>query len=183
DAQRDRRRAMKAPRHLAQGFELGLGFHVEGENALAQRMRHLGACLADPGEDDLVRRHARRPRTPELAFRYHVHASAEAGQGGDDGLVGVGLDGITDERVEASEGLDQDAIVALQGRRCVAIERRANLLSDVEEAHALRVEDAAGVAEMVHFAPVSGSAGPGWRAYAAPAEAGQAYQAGRCRSR
>ena len=66
------------------------------------------------------------------------------------GLVGVGLDGVADERVEAGEGLVQHAVVPLQRRRRIAIEGGADLGGDAGEAHILRVEDAADIAEMVH---------------------------------
>ena len=65
---------------------------------------------------------------------------------GDHGLVGIGLDGIADQRVEAGEGLLQHAIVPLQGRGGIAIERRADLVGNAREAHVLRVEDTANVA-------------------------------------
>ena len=134
-----------------------------------QRVGHLRARLADAGEDDLVGRHAGGPGAAQLALGHHVHAGAEAGQGGDHGLVGVGLDGVADQRVEAGERLLQHAVVPLQRRRRVAVEGGADLLGDAREAHVLRVEDAADVAEVVH---VSGSAGRGWRVCAARAGRG-----------
>ncbi len=80
DAQGDAGGAAEARRHLAQRLELGLRLHVEAENALAERISHLGARLADAGEDDPVRRHAGRPRAAQLAFGHDVHAGAELGQ-------------------------------------------------------------------------------------------------------
>ena len=56
-------------------------------------------------EKTILRRHACRERAAQLAFRHHVHAGAEPRQGGKHGLVGVGLDGVADQRVEAGEGL------------------------------------------------------------------------------
>ena len=160
DAEGDRGGAAEARRDLAQGLELGLGLHVEAEDALLQRIGHLRARLADAGEDDLVGGDAGGAGAAQLALRHHVHAGAEARQRGDDGLVGVGLDGVADQRVETGEGLLQHAVVPLQRRRRVAIEGRADLLGDAGEAHALRMEGAADIAEVVH---VSGSAGRGWR--------------------
>ena len=91
-----------------------------------QRVGHLLAGLADAGKDDAVGRHAGGPRAAQLAFRHHVHAGAEARQRGDHRLVGVGLDGVADQRVEPGEGLLQHAVVPLQRGGAVAVEGRAD---------------------------------------------------------
>ena len=150
DAQRDAGGAAKAGGDLAQGVQLGLGLHVEAEDALAQREGHLVPRLADAGEDDAVGRHAGGQRAAQLALRDHVHAGAQPRQGGDHGLVGVGLDGVADQRVEAGEGLLQHPVVPLQRGGGIAIERRAHLGGDARQAHVLRVEDTTAVGEMVH---------------------------------
>src|SRR5581483_786759 len=61
----------------------------------------------------------------------------------------------------------------------VAVEGGAEDLGEAREAHRLRVQDAAGVAEMVHFTAVSGSAGRG--STACGGRAGPACPAWRCR--
>ena len=126
DADGDARGRAHAGRHLAQRVQLGLGLDIEAADALAQRIGHLGARLADAGEDDLGRRHAGGPRAAQLALGDHVHAGAEPGQGGDHGLVGVGLQRVADQRVEPGEGLLQHPVVPLQRGRGIAIERGAD---------------------------------------------------------
>ena len=97
DADGDVRGLAEARRDGAQRQQFGLGFDVEGENAGIERKGHLGARLADAGEDDAVRRHARGQRAAQFAFGDDVHAGAEIAQRLDDGLVGIGLDGVADE--------------------------------------------------------------------------------------
>ena len=52
---------------------------------------------------------------------------AEAGEGGDDRLVGIGLQRVAQQHVAAGERLHEHAIVPLQRGRGVAIEGRAHL--------------------------------------------------------
>ena len=99
---------------------------------------------------------ARRPL--QLAGRDHVHAGAEPGHGREHGLVGVGLDGEADEVVGAGERLVEHAVLPLERRGGIAIERRADGLGEAREAHALGVESAAAIVEVVHGAP---GIGPG----------------------
>ena len=54
DAERDRRGAAELGRDLGERDELGLGFDVELADAVPERERHLGAGLADAGEDDAL---------------------------------------------------------------------------------------------------------------------------------
>src|SRR5581483_11679525 len=73
------------------------------------------------------------------------------------------------------------AVVPFQCGGRIAVEGRADRVGDADEAHALRVEGAADVAEMVHFKVVSGSAGRARRVCGPPAA--RACPAWRCRSR
>ena len=66
------------------------------------------------------------------------------------GLVGVGLDGKADERVLAGEGLGQHAVVPLERRGRIAIERRADLGGEPREGDVLGVEHAVLVVEVMH---------------------------------
>ena len=126
------RRAMRAVAaeargDLAQRIELGLRLDVEAVDALAQGVGHFFPGLADAGKDDAIGGHACGPRAAQLAFRHHVHAGAQTRQGGNDRLVGVGLDGVADEGVQPGERLLQHAIVPLQRGGAVAVEGGADL--------------------------------------------------------
>ena len=168
DAQGDAGCLAEAGGNLAQRVELGLRLDIEAVDALAQGIGHLLPGLADAGKDDAIGGHACGPGAAQLAFRHHVHAGAQARQGGNHGLVGVGLDGVADEGVQPGERLLQHAVVPLQRGGAVAVERRAHRAGDVCQTHVLRVEDPAAVGEMVHGRPVSGSTGRVWRACAGP---------------
>ena len=122
DAKRDTGRGAARTCNLAQRAKLGLRLDIEAENAGIERKRHLGARLADPGEDDLPRRHTSRQRPVYLAFRNDVSAGAELRERADDGEVGVGLDRIADKRVAGRERLGEDAVMPLDRRRGIAIE-------------------------------------------------------------
>ena len=63
-----------------------------------ERRLHLGRCFADPGEDDPLGRHAGGQRAAQLPLRDDVGARAEAGKKAEHGEIGIGLDGITDQR-------------------------------------------------------------------------------------
>ena len=60
--------------------------------------------------------------------------------------VGVGLDRVADQRVEAGEGLLQHPVVPLQRGGGVDVDRRAHLVGKARQAHVLRVEDTTAVA-------------------------------------
>ena len=61
DAQAHLRRAAHGHRLLRQQLQLALAFDVEAAHAGLQRAAHLGAGLADAGEDHLARHRRRRP--------------------------------------------------------------------------------------------------------------------------
>ena len=69
----------------------------------------------------------------KLTFGYDVHAGAEARHRREDGLIGVGLDGETDERVLVAKGVRQHPVVPLERRGRIAIERRADLGGEARE--------------------------------------------------
>ena len=126
-----------APREDATSLKrakLGLGFDVEAENAGIQREGHLGAGLADAGKHDFPRRNARGQRPVDFALGNNVRAGAELGQRADDGKVGVRLDRIADQRVAGRERPGEDLIMPLDGRRRVAIERRAESCARLRQA-------------------------------------------------
>ena len=113
--------------HFAQRAKFGLRFNVESENAGFECERHLLSGLSDAGEGDAVSRHMDRERAAELAFGHHVHTGAERGQRGEHAEIGVGLDRVADERIRGrGKGVGEDPVVALKGRRRIAIKGRAD---------------------------------------------------------
>ena len=150
DAHRHRRGAPGGDGAGRQHVELRFGFDVEAVDAGGQREIHLGGRLADAGEQDLRGRDAGGERAAQLALRNDVGAGAELGQRADHRLVGVGLHGVADERVEIGEGLAEDAVVAGKRRGRVAVEGRADGGGDRRDRHVLGVKDAVLVVEMVH---------------------------------
>ncbi len=111
--------------------KLGLRFHVEGEDARVEREGHLLLGLADAGEGDAVRRDVDRECAAQLALGDHVHAGAERRQGCEHAEIGIGLDGVADERVGGrGEGVGEHPVVALKRRRRIAIEGRADRIGE-----------------------------------------------------
>ncbi len=150
DAHRDARGRTEARRHLAQGFQLRLALDVETVNALGQRIGHFLARLADAGEDDLGGGNARGPCAAQLALGNHVHSGAHARHRRQHGLIGVRLDREADERVLALESVAQHLVMALQRRRRIDIERRADFRGEARQADVFGMKHAASVIEMVH---------------------------------
>ena len=89
-------------------------------------------------------------RAAQLAFGDHVHAGAEAGERGENSLVGVRLHGVADERVEPLEGFREDTVVARQRRRGIAVERGADGFRDGGHRHVFGMQDAVTILEMIH---------------------------------
>ena len=89
-------------------------------------------------------------RALEFAARHHVGAGAELGQRRDHRLVGIRLHGVADERRHVGEGVGEHAVVPLQRRGRIAIERRADRLREVGEIDRLGVQHAVAIGEVVH---------------------------------
>ena len=92
----------------------------------------------------------------QLAFRHHVHAGAVPSQRGEHAEIGVGLDRIADERAgHVGERVGEDAVVALERRRRIAIEGGPDRGGEIGKIDLLGVEHvfvghAAPVGEMMH---------------------------------
>ena len=128
DADGDRGASLPSPwRSREMQLELGLGFDVEAEDAGVEREARSRARSC--------RRRRRRscPAAPPAASARRSSPSETTSMPGalrDEGanhrLVGVRLHGVADQRVEAGEGLAEDAVVAHQRRRRIAVEGRAD---------------------------------------------------------
>ena len=90
-------------RHLAQLAQLGDRLDIDLVDVGVERGGKLGAGLADPGEDDALRRNAGGESTSQLAFGDHIGAGAEPGKKPQHRLIGIRLDRIADERRIAGE--------------------------------------------------------------------------------
>ena len=83
-------------------------------------------------------------------FKNPSGAGPELGQRPDDGLIGIRLHRVTDQRVGVGEGRGEHFVVTLKRRGRIAIERRADLLGQRDEVHRLGMEDAVAIIEMIH---------------------------------
>ena len=131
-------------------FQLGLGLHVDAEDAGIDRGGEFVRGLADAGEHDLLRRNAGRERALQFAARDHVGAGAEPRERRDHRLVGIRLHGVADERRHIRERVGEHAVVPLQRRGRIAIERRADGLGEARKIDRLGVHHAGAIGEMVH---------------------------------
>src|SRR5450759_2078179 len=77
-------------------------------------------------------------------------AGAEFCQRAQHRLVGVGLHGVAHHYLLAGEGLGEDAVVPLQRRGRIAIERRADRIRQLDKIHRLGVQHAVAIVEVVH---------------------------------
>jgi hypothetical protein len=96
------RRLTRAVRRLACGdfgerLELADALDVEAEHVGVERLRHLGAGLADAGEDDPAGSPPAARHPLELAARDDVEAAAASGEPLQHRQVRVRLDRIADQ--------------------------------------------------------------------------------------
>ncbi len=153
DAHRDARGAPFRGRDAREQFQLGLGLHVDAQNAGVDRRGEFVCGLADAGEHDLLRRHTRRERALQFTARDHVGAGAKTRERRDHRLVGVRLHGVADERGHIRERIGEHAVVPLQRRGGIAVERRADALGESAKINRLGVHHAGPIGEMVHDGP------------------------------
>ena len=149
------RSATRAVRPLAvatgrKGREFGLRLDVEAEDVLVESERDLAFRLADTRERDAVARHAGGACAAQFTLRDDVHSRTEARQRGQHRLVGIGLDGVADERVEAGKRIAEDSVVAGDGRGGIAVEGRADGVGDRRQIDVFGVERAVPEGEVMH---------------------------------
>jgi len=129
---------------------LAEGFDVVLVDAGLERRFHLQLGLADAGEHDLARRHARREGAGELAARDDVGTGAEPRQGRDHRLIAVGLERVADRRVDAGEGVGEAAVACLERARRIDPAGRAVRRRDLRQRHVVGVEHAVAIGEGAH---------------------------------
>ena len=135
------------------------------DSMLMQRMSaasagaQFGLGLADAGEQDLAGGKAGGQRALQFAAGDDVGAGAELCQRAQHRLVGIRLHGVADQRLLAGKGLAEDAVVPLQRRAGIAIERRADGVGEIGQVDRLGVQHAVAIVEMVHGVMISPGAG------------------------
>ena len=116
----------------------------------ASAARSSASVLPTPENKILLRRNAGGQRALQLAARNHVRAGAEFCQRAQHRLVGVGLHGVTDQRLLVGKGFAEHPVMALQRRGRIAIERRADRFSQLDQIHRLGVKHAVAIVEVIH---------------------------------
>ena len=122
--------------------------------------RQLLVALADAGEHDLFRRDAGGQRLAGSRPRIRYRRRRRAGERLEHGEIAVRLHGVEDMRALATDRLGEQAVVPLDRRRRIAVERRADLGGEPREVDALGVEHAVGVGEVKHKGLALGPAVP-----------------------
>ena len=127
DADRDARRASRFGRKPRQQIEFGFGFDVDAENVCGQSRAQLGFGLADAGEQDLARPecpprarasvHRRTPRPRRRRASPAFAAPTDWSSPSWHSRPAIFTSG---------EGVGEHAVVPLQRRRRITIERRAD---------------------------------------------------------
>jgi len=146
DAQADRRFLAALARHFVEAFEFGGGFDVEAEDAGIQRLFHFRRRLADAGEDDFLRIGTGGQDALQLTAGHNVETCAEAGEDIENGEIGIGFDGVADQRILARWVSVEDVLEFVQGRfqrgARIDIGRRAELCGNAGQGKAFGVQDA-----------------------------------------
>ena len=108
------------------------------------------AVLPTPENMILSGANAGGARAQQFAFGNDIGAGAELRQRRDDGLVGIRLHGVADQRVDIGERAGKDLVVPLQRRGRIAIERRADAFRQRDEIDLFGVQHAVAISEVVH---------------------------------
>ena len=140
-------------RELAQKLELALRLDVDLQDPAREGELELAPGLAHAREEDARGRNAGGKSDPELALRDDVAAGTGVRHGAHDGERGVRLERIADHRVHVGESGREGAEPALEGRRGIAIEGRADLGRDAFERHLLGAEGTIAIGELAHPIP------------------------------
>ena len=146
---------MSAVRALADGdrgqkFEFGFGFDVDAEDAVLDREVEFTGGLADAREHNPLRRNAGGAGAVKFAFRHDIGAGTEPSERGDDRLVGVRFERVTNKRVDIGEGGGEDIVVPLDRGAGIAIERRADDVGKLSEIDRFGMQHAVAIGEMMH---------------------------------
>ena len=121
---------------LADLLQLGQAFDVEAADAAFEGQQDFGAGFAHAGEDDFFRLGAGGQRAGQLAAGDDVKAAAGLRQQAEDGLRGVGLDGVADEGVAPGQAALPGGQGVLDGRLRINEQGRAQFLGQVLQGHA-----------------------------------------------
>src|SRR5260221_1955916 len=161
DAQRYRCHAAHRCRHRLEAVELGLALDVEAADARGESRAHLAFGLADAGEDHAAGIATGGKHARELPARNDVEARAGARQDLEHGEVGVGLDRVADEMVDAREPLVEIAKRRFERGAGVHVAGSAEAPRDFGEREAVERELARGARERIHGAGEAGLGGSG----------------------
>src|SRR5256886_13252344 len=103
DPERRTGRAVLTCCNFGKKGELRLRFDIEAKYVLFERKYQFRLRLANTGKGDFFRGDAGRKCASELAFGDDIHSGAEPRQGFENGLVGVGFNGIANEMRQAGK--------------------------------------------------------------------------------
>ncbi len=133
----------------AEPVQFGNRLDVDLVDTGIERGVKLGTCLADAGEDDLVRRDAGGERAPQFALRDDVSAGSEPGQDTQYREVRVGLDGVADQRSGRRKRRGKAAVAGLQCGSGIDVERRPDSGGDARQRHRLGIQFTAAIGEEI----------------------------------
>ena len=121
-------------------LELAFRLGVDRLDAEVDRLRQLGVCLADAGEDDLGRDEAGAQRDVDLAAGIRVDLAPQGTKEAHDGERRVGLEGVVQRVRVRREGLVRGAVAGGDRRGAVDVERRAVGGGGISERYAVAHE-------------------------------------------
>src|SRR4029077_14441010 len=91
-----------------QKLKLGFGFDIDAEDAVLDREVEFTSSLADARENDPLRLNASGARAKKVAFGHKHGGGAKPSERGDDRLVGIRLQRVTNKRIDIGEGGGED---------------------------------------------------------------------------
>ena len=147
DAKRNGRTLSHRLRDPVDGFELGLGFHVETEHSGFQRPGDLRSGLSHSGKHRAACLPARGQHSFQLAGRNNVETGSQTREHVQHGKVGIGLYGITDQMIDTEKRLMKSIEAPLERRARIHVARRAITPGDLFQGDTLGVKHAVHVSK------------------------------------
>jgi hypothetical protein len=132
---------------VAQPAQLRQRLDINLMNVGSKRCPHLDRRLADPREDDPLRRHAGSERPTQLSLGHDIGPGPESGKVAQDGEVRIRLERIADKRRLGGEGLGKAPVKGGEAGRGIEIERGTDGCRDPRDRNIFGVQLAAAIEE------------------------------------
>jgi hypothetical protein len=131
--------------------EFRLTLDVETVNAMLKRIFDFLAGFPDAGKSAFGWVAARGQDAKKFSARDNIEAGAFSGQQGEDGAVGIRLDRVTDQMIDAGECAFQPPVMIANCAGAVDVERRPEFLGDLLQVGSFTMKATVAVVKGMHW--------------------------------